>query len=67
MFYLVLAVLVVVIIFGPRLWVGYAIRKHNKPIEGMPGSGGELAEHLIERFTLEGVTVKKTAPDEDYY
>lgn len=67
MFYLVLAVLVVVIIFGPRLWVGYAIRKHNKPIEGMPGTGGELAEHLIERFKLDGITVKKTAQDEDYY
>ncbi|BFM14767.1 zinc metallopeptidase [Maricurvus nonylphenolicus] len=67
MFYLILAVIIVLIIFGPRLWVNYAIRKHNKPIEEMPGTGAELAEHLIERFKLEGVTVKKTAKDEDYY
>lgn len=59
--------LVVVIIFGPSLWVRYIIHKHNGHIADMPGTGGELAQHLIERFELSGVTIKVTASDQDYY
>jgi len=33
----------------------------------MPGTGGELAQHLIQRFELEGVTIKMTKTDQDYY
>lgn len=33
----------------------------------MPGTGGELAEHLIERFELEGVQVKEGGPQDNYY
>ncbi len=67
MFYLLLAIIVVLIVYAPQLWVKHAIRKHNTHIEEMPGTGSELALHLIERFKLEGVSVKKTSKDEDYY
>ncbi len=33
----------------------------------MPGTGGELAQHLVERFQLEGVKVEKGEPDKDHY
>ena len=55
------------LIYGPHLWVKYVIRKHSHTLDGMPGTGSELALHLIERFQLEGVTIKKTAKDENYY
>lgn len=60
-------VFLVLIIFGPSLWVRHIIRKHNGHIADMPGTGGELAQHLIERFELSGVTIKVTTSDQDYY
>ena len=33
----------------------------------MPGTGGELAKHLIERFELTGITVEEAAPNTDHF
>ena len=54
------------LVFGPNIWVKYILKKHHKPREGMPGTGGELALHLIERFKLKGVTVKQGEVNEDH-
>lgn len=62
-----LIVVFLLIIFGPNLWVKHVLKKHHSPREGMPGTGGELAQHLIERFNLKGVTVKQGKIDEDHY
>ena len=67
MLYLLLIIAVVLLVYGPSIWVKYVLRKHNRHLENMPGTGSELARHLIERFGLEGVVVEKTAKDEDYY
>jgi uncharacterized protein len=67
MIYLALLVVISGLIYGPGLWVRHVINKHNKPLEGMPGTGAELAQHLIERFKLDGVTVEQTSTDEDYF
>ncbi len=67
MLYLLLAIAVVLLVYGPAFWVKYVLRRHNRHLEKMPGTGAELAMHLIERFGLEGVSVEKTAKDEDYY
>ena len=60
-------ILFLLMIFGPNLWVKYILKKHHKPREGMPGTGGELALHLIQRFKLEGVIVKLGKINEDHY
>ena len=36
------------------------MRRNSKEKPEMPGTGGELAEHLIERFTLKDVKVEVT-------
>ncbi len=59
--------LLLLIVFGPQLWVKYVLRKHQKHIESLDGTGSELALHLIERFELTGVQLKKGGKDEDYY
>jgi Zn-dependent membrane protease YugP len=64
---IIIAILFLLIIFGPQWWVRYVLRKHQTHIESLDGTGGELALHLIERFALEGVTVIKGEADEDYY
>lgn len=63
----VLIVFFVLLIFAPNLWVKHVLKKHHKPREGMPGTGGELAVHLIDRFNLAGVKVKQGKINEDHY
>ena len=64
---LVLGTLIVlVLIFGPSLWVKFIMRKYSSEKPEMPGTGGELAEHLIERFSLEDVTVEVTELGDHY-
>ena len=54
------------LIFGPSLWVKFVMKRYSKDKPEMPGSGGELAEHLIERFTLKDVKVEVTELGDHY-
>jgi len=63
----ILGIALVVVIYAPQLWVRWVMRRHAKPIPGMPGTGGELAEHLVEQLGLDGVVVERTDPRRDHY
>lgn len=67
MVFLVLTLTLILCAFLPQLWVRYVMRKYHKPIEDMPGTGGELAQHLVERFELTGVRVERGSEGENYY
>nr|XP_061810445.1 putative membrane protease YugP [Nerophis lumbriciformis] len=67
MLFAILTVILLLASFVPQWWVRSVIRQYNQPIESLPGTGGELAEHLIQRFALEGVTVEETKPFQDHY
>ncbi len=67
MLYLILAFLAALAIYGPTVWVHYVLRRYASEVGTMPGTGAELAEHLVERFELEGVTVQKGEPGQDFY
>jgi len=54
------------LIFGPSLWVKLVMRKHSSENPEMPGTGGELAKHLIERFSLKDVKVEVTELGDHY-
>ena len=51
------AIIVLVLIFGPSLWVKLVMKRHSSVKPEMPGTGGELAKHLIEQFSLKDVKV----------
>ena len=59
-------VIVLAVIFGPSLWVKLVMKKHSSVKPEMPGTGGELAKHLIERFSLKGVEVEVTELGDHY-
>ncbi|MGH1428342.1 MAG: zinc metallopeptidase [Arenicella sp.] len=59
--------LVILVVYVPQIWIKYVFRKYSKPIEDLDGTGGELAEHLVDRFELEGVKVIQGLANEDYY
>jgi Zn-dependent membrane protease YugP len=60
MLFALLTLLLLVCAFAPSLWVRYNMYRYSKTIHDMPGTGGELAEHLLERFGMEGYVVEQT-------
>jgi len=67
MHFVILTLLVLLVVFGPQLWARYTFSRYSKPLEHIPGSGGELAKHLLERFKMDGVKVEKTERQGDHY
>ncbi len=54
------------ILYGPQLWVRAVMARYSRNREDFPGTGGQFARHLLDRFGLEGVEVE-TAPQGDHY
>ena len=66
MFLAASVLIILVLIFGPSLWVKLVMKKYSSEKPEIPGTGGELAKHLIERFSLKGVTVEVTELGDHY-
>ena len=66
MFYVAVVLIVLALIFGPSLWVKFVMRKYSLEKPEIPGTGGELAKHLIKRFSLKDVTVEVTELGDHY-
>lgn len=64
---LIIGAVLAILVYVPSLWVRHIMAKHSKEIVGLPGTGGELAKHLIERFELTGITVEEAAPNTDHF
>ncbi|MBN8431006.1 zinc metallopeptidase [Microbulbifer salipaludis] len=65
--YVLITLALVALIIGPQLWVRFVLWRHSTELGDMPGSGAELAKHLIERYELEGVKVIEAGKDQNYY
>lgn len=57
----------VIIFFGPQLWAEYVFRRYGQKIDAFPGTGGELAQHLLDKFELEDFRVEKSEKQADHY
>ena len=60
------ALIVIAVIFGPSMWVKFVMRRYSTEKPEMPGTGGELAKHLIKRFSLKDVEVETTELGDHY-
>ena len=60
------AFIVLALIFGPSLWVKLVMWRYSSEKPDMPGTGGELAKHLVKRFSLKGVDVEVTNQGDHY-
>ncbi len=67
MLYLLLGIAIVAAVFAPKLWVRHVMGRHSAEIPGMPGTGAELAVHLVEKFKLDGVSVEMTGEHQDHF
>ena len=67
MIYLFVIVLLLVLVFGPQFWVRWVLDRHNRVEEAnFPGSGSELARHLLDRCELQEVKVEVTELGDHY-
>ena len=66
MFFVALTFIILAIIFGPSLWVKMVMQRYSTEQSEIPGTGGELAKHLIERFSLKDVKVEVTELGDHY-
>ena len=64
---LVLIILIIGLILGPQLWIRWVFSRYGTELPGLPGTGGELATHLLNRFNIEGVVVEETKPNQDHF
>lgn len=58
--------LVLGLVYAPQFWVGHTMRRHSAERPDFPGTGGEMAEHLVERFGPKGVGVEMTDKGDHY-
>jgi Zn-dependent membrane protease YugP len=55
------------LIFGPSLWVRNVMARHAADRPDFPGTGGELARHLLDQAGLHDVGVEEAPPGADHY
>jgi Zn-dependent membrane protease YugP len=67
MLLLVIAAVLAILVYVPSFWVRQVMNKHNQPLSDLPGTGGELARHLVTRFQLDGIKVEETQPLRDHF
>ncbi|MCU7940080.1 MAG: zinc metallopeptidase [gamma proteobacterium symbiont of Bathyaustriella thionipta] len=65
MLYIILFIIVISIFFLPQWWVKYVMKRYSKTINALPGTGGELAQHLIDQYQLP-VTLEATNQGDHY-
>lgn len=59
-------VALLLLIFGPQFWVQWALKKHGADRPDLPGTGGELARHLLDEAGLESVALEETDKGDHY-
>lgn len=67
MLYVILFVGALILVYAPQLWVQWVLNRHNrKPEDNFPGTGGELARHLLDRYDLGEISVEVTEAGDHY-
>jgi uncharacterized protein len=54
------------LVFGPQIWINWTLRKHGQERSDMPGTGGELARHLLDDAGLQDVKLEMVAAGDHY-
>ena len=57
--WIIVFILLLALFTLPQWWVGHVLKRHGELREDFPGTGGELAVHLIKSQGLEGVSVEE--------
>lgn len=65
--HILLAILLLLaLLFGPQLWARTVLARYRRQSDDFPGTGGEFARHLLNRFGLERIRVEATSAGDHY-
>jgi Zn-dependent membrane protease YugP len=62
----IVLLLVVILVFGPGLWVRRVLERYSAPADRYSGTGAQLARHLLNKHSLESVKVERTEEGDHY-
>lgn len=63
---LIVALILLLLLFGPQIWIRSVLRRHAGPRNDFPGSGGEFARHLLNQLHLGDVAVEASNQGDHY-
>jgi len=67
MHYIIILIFVLAFIFLPQFWVQSVLKRYNqKEEDNFPGTGGELARHLLDKLELTNINVEITENGDHY-
>ncbi len=66
MLYLILIIVFAGLVFLPQIWVRNAIAANGRHRPDLPGTGSELARHLLDEAGLDNVGVEEVAAGDHY-
>ncbi len=66
MHFLVIGLIILGIIFGPGLWVKSVMARYSRPRNRYPGTGAQIARHLLDALGLAQVSVEETDQGDHY-
>ena len=52
---------------GPQLWIRWVFFRYKTDLPNLPGTGAELARHLLKRFEITTVVVEESMPGRDHF
>lgn len=61
------SLLVLALVFGPQLWVRHVLARHGVDRPDFPGTGAELARHLLDEAGLHHIKIEEAAELGDHY
>ena len=66
MIWLLLGLLLLAILLLPGIWVQHVLKRHSGLRKDFPGTGGDMARHLLSKMGLENVQVEATEAGDHY-
>ena len=64
---ILLVLFLAALIYGPSIWVKRVLRKYQSPDDLFPGTGAELAGHLLKALRINNVVVEQIDAGDDHY
>ncbi len=66
MLWLAIAAILLLLIVFPSFWVKRVLRRYSDPRPDYPGTGGDMATHLLKQLAIDNVGVEATAIGDHY-
>ncbi|MBI1423717.1 MAG: peptidase [Gammaproteobacteria bacterium] len=67
MYILLILIVLLAVIFGPQWWAQHTFKRYATPRDDIPGTGAELARHLLKKLDMDHVKVEQTEDNNDHY